>query len=151
MGSEEHMEWLTRLTPPPTEWETSVWQTLFDGADRVDLLCLPNQDIVSEEGWPDTFWQHISERHMLLGEGAQRLVSLFRELEPSTPARCHMPPWGLAFYEGDALLFTTTLCFRCNNAYIYTSQGKELRAFDPNCSSAVDLRNVLKQHLPLQE
>lgn len=33
------------------------------------------------------------------------------------------PAWGLAFYEGETLLFTVSLCFRCSNAYVYDAAG----------------------------
>ncbi len=62
-----------------------------------------------------------------------------------------MPPWGLAFYERGALLFTVTLCYVCANAYVYTDQGKELRAFDPEGPNAADLRQMLQQFLPTGE
>ena len=133
------------------EWQTPAWQTPVDRADRVELLCLPSQDIVPAEGWPDTFWPHVSKRHLLSGAEAQRVIRLFRELEPGEPARCHMPPWGLALYEQGALLFAATLCYRCSNAYIYMGQDKELRAFDPEGPSSADLRRVLRQYLPLAE
>jgi hypothetical protein len=62
-----------------------------------------------------------------------------------------MPPWGLALYEQDALLFTATLCYQCRNAYIYMDQSRELRAFDPDGPNSADLRQVLQQYLPLGE
>jgi hypothetical protein len=88
---------------------------------------------------------------LLSGTEAQRVLDLFRGLEPGESARCHMPPWGLALYEQDVLLFTATLCYVCSNAYIYTRKGKDLRAFDPAGPNAVALRQVLRQHLPLDE
>ncbi len=133
------------------EWQTPAWQTPVDRADRVELLCLPHQSIVPAEGWPDTFWRHVSTRHLLSGAEAQRVIRLFRELEPDKPARCHLPPWGLALYEQDALLFTVSLCYQCSNAYIYMGQDKVLRAFDPEGPNSADLRQVLRQYLPLGE
>lgn len=62
-----------------------------------------------------------------------------------------MPPWGLAFYAGDELLFTVTLCFECSNAYVYNSRDKDLRAFDLDCPSAAGLRALLEHHLPISE
>lgn len=132
-------------------WKTPAWETPVGKVDQVELLCLPDRTIVSEEGWPETFWHHVSDRHLLLGAEAQRVIRFFRELELGVPARCHLPPWGLAFYERDTLLFTATLCYACDNAYIYTAQGKDLRAFDPAEPNAAKLRDVLKQHLPLHE
>ncbi len=133
------------------QWQTPAWQTPIDKADRVELLCLPGQSIVPPEDWPDAFWCHVSARHLLSGAESQRVIRLFRELEPSQSARCHMPPWGLALYEQDALLFTATLCYRCSNAYIYMDQSMELRAFDPDGPNSAELRQVLQQYLPLGE
>lgn len=133
------------------DWKTPAWKMPVGMADRVELFCLPDRSIVSEEGWPDAFWQHVSERLLVFGDEAQRVICLFRDLEPGVSARCHIPPWGLAFYEQDTLLFTATLCYLCDNAYIYTAQGKELRAFDPAGPNATQLRDVLKQHLSLHE
>jgi hypothetical protein len=130
------------------QWQTPAWQTPVDRADRVELLRLPNRSIVPAEGLPDAFWHHVSERHLLSGAEGQRVIRLFRELEPGEPALCHMPPWGLALYEQDALLFTATLCYRCSNAYIYLDQGTVLRAFDPEGPNSADLRRVLQQYLP---
>jgi hypothetical protein len=62
-----------------------------------------------------------------------------------------MPPWGLALYEQEALLFTTTLCYRCSNAYIYMNESRVLRGFDPDGPNAAELRQVLQQYLPLGE
>lgn len=131
--------------------KTPAWETPVDSADRVELFSLPDRTIVPPEGWPHTFWRHVGERLLLTEADAQRVVHLFRELEPSASARCHMPPWGLALYAGDALLFTVTLCYMCSNAYVYTGQGKDLRAFNPVGPNAVGLRRVLEQHLPLSE
>lgn len=132
-------------------WQTPAWQTPIDRADRVELLCLPGQTIIAAEGWPDSFWGHVRERHLLSGDEAQRVIHLFRGLEPGESARCHMPPWGLALYEREALLFTATLCYVCSNAYIYSNGVRDLRAFDPAGPNAVGLRQLLRQHLPLDE
>lgn len=133
------------------EWQTPAWQMSVEKADRVELFCLPDKDIVPETGWPDMFWHHVSERHFLSGIEAQRVLRLFRELEPGRSARCHMPPWGLALYAQETLLFTVTLCYRCSNAYVYTAQGKDLRAFNPSGPNAANLYQVLQEHLPISE
>lgn len=131
--------------------ETPAWATLIDEVDRVELLCLPGRGIVAADGWPETFWPYVSERHSLLADEARRVIHLFRDLEPGVPARCHFPPWGLGFNQRDTLLFTATLCYECNNVYIYTADGKDLRGFDADGPNAAQLRDVLKQHLPLHE
>lgn len=132
-------------------WHTPAWQTPVDEADRVELFSLPERQIVPPEGWPDSFWPHLGARTLLTEAEARQVIHLFRELEPGNSARCHIPPWGLALYAGDTLLFTVTLCYQCHNAYVYTGHGKDLRAFSPGGANAAALRRVLEQHLPLSE
>jgi hypothetical protein len=127
-------------------WKPPAWATPIDRATQVELLELPST-ILPAEGWPESFWEHVGERRLLVDSEAERVIGLFRELVVGEPARCHMPPWGLAFYEGEALLFTVSLCFRCSNAYVYSAQGKNLRAFNVNARRAKSLRAVLKRYL----
>lgn len=133
------------------EWQEPAWQTPLDQADEVELLSLPRQSIVTEVGWPGGFWNQVGERHRLVAAEAERVIQLFRGLEVSEPARCHFAPWGLAFYRRDVLLFTVTLCYQCSNAYVYTSQCKDLRGFGPNGPSAAGLRELLRKHLRRNE
>jgi hypothetical protein len=133
------------------KWQTPAWKTPVDRADRVELFSLPERDIVPPNGWPHAFWRHVGERILLNEADSQRVIHLFRELEPGESARCHEPPWGLALYAGEALLFTVTLCYMCSNAYVYTGDGKDLRAFNPGGPNAAALRQALEQHLPLSE
>lgn len=133
------------------EWHTPAWQTPIDKADRVELLCLPKKEIITELDWPEAFWQNVSQRYFLPELEAQRVIGLFRDLAVGEPARCHMPPWGLALYEHETLLFTVTLCYLCHNAYVYTARGKDLRAFDPVHPSAVALRQLLQRYLLVDE
>jgi hypothetical protein len=133
------------------EWETPASQTPVERADRVELFSLPKRDIVPEQGWPDSFWKHVGERATLNGAEAREVIQLFQELEPAESARCHMPPWGLAMYAGDELLFTVTLCYQCYNAYLYSTAGRDLRAFDSQGVKGLALRRVLEKHLPLTE
>jgi hypothetical protein len=128
-------------------WKTPAWQTPIERADRVELLELPG-GVIPHDGWPESFWAKVRERRLLVGSDADRVIRLFRELAPGEPARCHTPPWGLAFYEGEALLFTVSLCFACSNAYIYDAAGWDLRAFKVAARGAKSLRAALKQHLP---
>ena len=128
-------------------WKTPAWQTPIERADRVELLELP-REIIAHDGWPESFWANVGERGLLVGPDADRVIRLFRELEPGESARCHMPPWGLALYEGEALLFTVSLCFMCSNVYVYDAAGMDLRAFNVAARGAKSLLAVLKQHLP---
>jgi hypothetical protein len=133
------------------DWKTPSWNTPTDRVDRVELAGLPDQTIVPEAGWPETFWKYVGKRQALSGAEAREVIEWFLGLEPGASRRCHEAPWGLAFYEGDGLLFTATLCYKCHNAYVYTEQGKDLRAFDAGGPNAKRLFEVLKQHLPLNQ
>ena len=107
--------------------------------------------MIAAQGWPETFWTHVGSRVALVGSDAAGVIALVAALEPGVSARCHMPPWGIALYAKDALLFTASLCFKCSNAYVFTAEGMQLRAFDPTGQNASALRSVLEAHLPLRE
>lgn len=130
-------------------WLTPAWRTPIERVDRVDLLLITDRQLVPWEGWPATFWNYVSKQHSLVGVEAQEVVELFRTLEPGSSGRCHDPPWGIAFYERDALLFAATFCYRCDNVYIYTDKGNGDRGFNRRSPSAVSLRQVFTRHLPL--
>ena len=132
-------------------WKTPAWNVPVEEVNQVELLKIPNKEIIPEEGWPETFWMHVSQRQLMTGKEAKQLLNLFHNLEPGMSARCHMPPWGLACYENERLLFTVTLCFECSNAYVYTADGQELRAFDTEEIHAIKLLNWLQDKMPLTE
>jgi hypothetical protein len=92
-------------------WQVPAWEVPIDQAVRVELLSLPNQHLISEDGWPDSFWSEVQDRKSFDGDEAQHIIHLFQMLSLGNLSRCHMPPWGLAFYDRTQLLFTTTLCF----------------------------------------
>jgi hypothetical protein len=135
---------------------TWKWLTPADGlpihnVNRVELLSLVSQSPAPEDGWPESFWPHVARRLEAPPQDATLVIAAFRDLEPGSPARCHMPPWGLAFYQDDLLLVTTTLCFACSNAYVHSGAGTDLRAFDLHAPNAVLLRSVLERHLEIRE
>jgi hypothetical protein len=132
----------TRKTP---RWKTPAEDTNVSLADRIEVFAIRGQDIVPAEGWPARFWDHVDGRRFLSRGDAELIVSLFCGLEPGVSARCHTPPWGLAFYKGDDLLFSATICFRCSNVYVYTAQGKDLRAFNVKGANASKLRKTLER------
>jgi len=132
-------------------WKTPAEDTAASLAERVEVFAIRAQDIVPAEGWPAHFWDHVDGRLFVSDRDAQLIVSLFCGLEPGESARCHMPPWGLAFYEGEDLLLTATICFRCSNVYVYTAQGKDLRAFDEKGTNATKLRKMLERFTETSE
>lgn len=130
---------------------TPAWNTEADRADGVELFRLQGMEIVTDEEWPEGFWRRVGERRRLSGPEVAQTIRLFCALEPGDPARCHTPPWGLALYRGDQLFLTATLCYRCSNAYVFTAEGTDLRAFDAKGAPANELRALLERHLLVKE
>src|SRR5687767_1020203 len=60
----------------------------------------------------------------LIGNLAQQIANLWRELPESGQMRCHNPPFGLRFYNTNRLLLQGSICWECNNIYGDLS-GKE--------------------------
>ncbi|WP_055076618.1 hypothetical protein [Pseudanabaena sp. 'Roaring Creek'] len=130
-------------------WKVPAWEVPIDKAVRVDLFRLDGQTIIPEDGWTESFCNDVRDRRSFDGKEAQNIVRLFKGLSLGESARCHMPPWGLAFYDREGLLFTTTLCFECSNAYVYSEFGRNLRAFDVTEFHARELFAILQRELPL--
>lgn len=133
------------------EWKTPAWGLSLEQVNRVTILSLPQREIVPEVGWPETFRQFVAAQIELPIPDALQALHLFQELEPGISRRCHVPPWGLAFYINEALLSTVTLCYLCHNAYVYTANGKELRAFNSAGANAIALRRILSRYLTVDE
>ena len=128
-------------------WKPPSWSLDLDQISVIEAFRVPDKSIISDEGWPDSFWSNVQERTTANEKESKALLNLFRGLEVSEPARCHMPPFGLAGYLPDGTLsFTVTLCFECSNAYVYTVDGKQLRAFDISTTHAKNLLKTLKDH-----
>ena len=65
----------------------------------------------------------------------------WKQLRPEEPARCHEPPLGLRFYRDTQILFESSLCWKCDNIYLYDpSAGKrELYGVDMGSEPAQQL------------
>lgn len=59
------------------------------------------------------------------GETAQQIARLWRQLPPDEQMRCHIPPFGLPFYEGNKLLVQGSVCWQCNNISV-EENGEDL-------------------------
>jgi hypothetical protein len=51
----------------------------------------------------------------IVGQAAQEIANLFRQLPSGSSARCHTPPFGLRFYTVDGLQRQCSICWECNN------------------------------------
>ena len=132
---------------PHDSWKPPAWNLPLEEVSLMEAFKVPQKSPISEFEWPEMFWKSVQERTMATEEGSKALLALFRELEVAEPARCHLPPFGLGAYcKRGTLLFTTTLCFECGNAFVYTKDGLEQRAMDVSTTSAKNLLETLKYH-----
>lgn len=129
-------------------WKVPCHELPLDAVKRVEIFHTLRR-IIPVEGWPSSFWDFADNRLSLEEGDAQVFVELFLSLKPGVPSRCHMAPWGVAFYSSEGLISTVTFCFRCSNAYVYSATGKTLRAFDRNECKTKELLNMFKKNLPL--
>jgi hypothetical protein len=133
------------------KWHTPAEGLPVEKANRVELLSLVKPTRAPEHGWPESFWPHVARRIEAPSDDTLRVIAAFRDLEPGESARCHDPPWGLAFYRDESLLFSVTLCFACSNAYVYSADGVDLRAFELHGANAKLLRGILERSLKISE
>ena len=130
-------------------WKVPVWELPVAEGNKIELFRIPGRNIISEKEWPESFWSQVQNRHWVDVQKIRQVLDLFQGLELDDPARCHIPPWGLAVYRDTDLLFTTTLCFESSNAYVYTASGKNLRAFNVSEAHTTALFDFLQEQLPL--
>lgn len=77
------------------------------------------------------------------------ITDLFRRLPPSEGSRCHVPTYGLLFFDGAVLVAEFSLCWRCNNGFGRAGETRAHVLFDGASSVAVELRELLARELPL--
>ena len=130
-------------------WQAPPWQLPLERATLSEIFRVPGRSPIEADVWPDDIWPHVCDCQRLDGAASTDLLNAFADLPVSDPARCHMPPWGLAAYADNELLFTATLCFECDNAVVDTPAGSALRAFDSASPAAQRLRSLLQSRLPL--
>ena len=51
------------------------------------------------------------------GEEAKGLADLWRRLPPGDQSRCHTPPFGLRFFQGERLVQEASICWGCDNIF----------------------------------
>ena len=66
----------------------------------------------------------------VIGETAQQIAHLWRQLPPDQQMRCHIPPFGLRFYVGNKLLVQGSICWECNNIWVEENGEDLVYTFD---------------------
>ena len=79
------------------------------------------------------------------GELAQQVVHLWRQLTPGMSARCHMPPFGLRFYVKENVVLQASMCWECDNMYIWERSSNFLYGLDLGQPSAKELFSLLDE------
>ncbi|MFN9732804.1 MAG: hypothetical protein ACK544_02080 [Microcystis sp.] len=80
------------------------------------------------------------------GEFVQQVANLWRQLKPGQSARCHMPPFGLRFYCKGELILQASMCWECNNMYLWQKDNPSpsLHGVDLEPPSAKKLFSLLE-------
>ncbi|MEG4043235.1 hypothetical protein [Microcoleus sp. Pol17_C1] len=81
----------------------------------------------------------------LKGELAQQVAHLWRQLIPGDSARCHTPAFGLRFYFKEKSVLQASMCWHCNNMYLWEKSSKSLYGVDMDQPSAQKLFSLLEK------
>lgn len=84
------------------------------------------------------------------GELAEQIASLWRKLKSGESARCHIPPFGLRFYFKENVVLQASICWECNNMYLYQGDSCLLYGIDLKQSSAKALFDLLEKIMNLK-
>ena len=81
------------------------------------------------------------------GELAQRIANLFRQLTPGESARCHIPAFGLRYYYKNQLVLQVSMCWECNNMYVWKNDDTLLYGLNLQQPSSKHLLTLLEESL----
>src|SRR5262249_11198172 len=79
------------------------------------------------------------------GQEAQIIAELWRKLPAGEPARCHMPPYGLRFWQGEKMVCQASVCWACNNLYGNAGDEAVYYAFDAKRGVSKKLLDACKR------
>lgn len=81
----------------------------------------------------------------VVGDVAQNIARLWRQLPFAEQMRCHIPPYGFRFYQNNQLILQASVCWKCNNIHI-DMDGQSLRyTFDAQHLYSQELLLIAKQ------
>lgn len=103
----------------------------------VEVVVLKNVDVDDIRGAVAASSVSVS----LHDEDAQRVAALWRQLPTGEPHRCHLPPFGLRFLDGEVVVCQASLCWKCNNIFGEVSGEAFSYDFDSSDSISQDLLN----------
>ena len=118
-----------------------------------DLLEKSSPELPLEDVFPikpyGTAKARILKKMVLTGSDFKRVSSAFLDAtRPGhTQAMCHLPVYGLRFFQGDNLLVETSICFHCNNFYVPLPAGGY--SWEALSDFSHSLRPVLESFIPI--
>lgn len=75
---------------------------------------------------------------------AKYIAKIWRGLPSGQKIRCHMPPVGIRFFDGDSIVCEASVCWKCENIF-GVQQGIPIAyCFDPNSTVGYELYLTLK-------
>lgn len=88
-------------------------------------------------------WAEEFPRAEVDADTARELASLWRRLPDGQRSRCHIPPFAVRFLVDDEVVCEASICWKCDNVFIYTppTHGFE---FDGAHTVSQDLLTKLK-------
>jgi hypothetical protein len=82
----------------------------------------------------------------VIGHEAKIIAQLWRDLPANDDHdRCHRPPFGLRFYDGETLLLEASLCWECSNIFMMIDGKKDAYIFNPEHETSQSLLKLLKE------
>jgi hypothetical protein len=88
----------------------------------------------------------ILDNRTVSGEEALAIAELWRKLPPDDDQdRCHYPPFGLRFYQGDELLLSASICWECRNIWLKAGEARYGYFLDGEHEISQSLLKLLKQ------
>ena len=81
---------------------------------------------------------------------AQAIATLYRQLPPAEPDRCHTPPYGFKFHLSNSDIIYASLCWQCNTANVWLTTPDRQRGFtfDGQSEAAQELFDICRRYLP---
>ena len=111
--------------------------------DAVDVVSLKgiNPDRVSEymPNAVDSSYVRVT------GNSAQQIAGLWRQLPSGMQSRCHVPPFGLRFYNNDEIELQASICWECDNIFGDAHGNEFYYSFDAQHETSQRLLALCKQ------
>lgn len=110
--------------------------------DSIEIVNLSGLDVTAHHYMNGT---ESAQCVWVSSETAQEIARLWRELPYSEQMRCHIPPFGLRFYNNGSLLLQASICWQCNNIFGEAGGEKIFYKFDAEHPISQRLLNICEQ------